>query len=456
VEIWKSVLNILRGSLWHRSSEKINPNATLEDDHLRLARDNLRELLSDDRLPETVRDSLKDDFQQVQAMLDKIDHGHLHIAVFGRVSVGKSALLNALLGEQRFTVSALHGETRHSDMAAWHEVEAAGVFLIDTPGINEVSGEERERMAEDVASRADLVLFVLDADVTQTEFHAMEKLKNLNRPLLVVLNKSDRYTTDELELLLVSLREKLQTLVNPAYIVPVAAKPAERIYLQVDEHGQETELRKVPDPDVVVLTESLWMLIEKEGMALSALNASLFAGQLSDEVAGRIVQVRQDVAERVIRGYCLGKGIAVAVNPIPVADLVAALALDASMVVHLARVYGMSVTRGEAGQLIKTIGSQMALLMATVWSVNIAASALKAGSAGLSTIVTAAAQGGMGYYTTYIVGLAAQRYFSQGRSWGSGGPKTTVQQILESVDKDSILQQASDDIRQRLRVASSK
>ncbi|MBV2091600.1 MAG: GTP-binding protein [Candidatus Thiodiazotropha sp. (ex Ctena orbiculata)] len=423
------------------------------DGHLQLARENLRELLSDDRLPESVRDSLKDDFHQVQAMLDKLEHGHLHIAVFGRVSVGKSALLNALLGEQRFAVSALHGETRHSDMAAWREVEASGIFLIDTPGINEISGEERERMAEDVASRADLVLFVVDSDLTQTELQAMQKLSQLNRPLVVVLNKADRYTTDELELLLGSLQEKLAGIVSSEYIVATAARPAERIYLQEDEQGEEQEIRKTPQADVMVLTDTLWMLIEKEGMALSALNASLFAGQLSDEVAERVVAIRQEVAERVIRGYCLGKGVAVAVNPIPVADLVAALALDASMVVHLARVYGMSVTRGEAGQLIKTIGSQMALLMATVWSVNLAASALKASSAGLSTVVTAAAQGGMGYYTTYVVGLAAQRYFSQGRSWGSEGPKTIVQQILDSVDKDSILQQASDDIRQRLKLA---
>ncbi|MCG7982850.1 MAG: Era-like GTP-binding protein, partial [Candidatus Thiodiazotropha lotti] len=167
--------NILRGSPWNSSSTKIDEQESENDGHLQLARENLRELLSDDRLPGSVRDSLKDDFHQVQAMLDKLEHGHLHIAVFGRVSVGKSALLNALLGEQRFTVSALHGETRHSDMAAWREVEASGVFLIDTPGINEISGEERERMAEDVASRADLVLFVVDGDLTQTELQAMQK-----------------------------------------------------------------------------------------------------------------------------------------------------------------------------------------------------------------------------------------------------------------------------------------
>ncbi|MCU7916985.1 MAG: GTP-binding protein [Candidatus Thiodiazotropha sp. (ex Epidulcina cf. delphinae)] len=445
------------GWLWKSSAENDSSRAGEQgEDRLQLARDNLRELLEDERLPDPVRDSLKDDFQQVQAMLDKLEQGHLHIAVFGRVSVGKSALLNALLGEERFGVSALHGETRHSDMAAWREVEAAGVYLIDTPGINEISGEARERMAQDVAGRADLVLFVLDADLTQTELQAIELLKQRHRPMLVALNKSDRYTSDELELLLASLREKLQGVVSPAYIVPTAARPSERIYVQQDESGREREYHKTPAPDVAQLADSLWLLIEKEGMILSVLNASLFAGQLSDEVARRIVAIRQEVAERVIRGYCLGKGIAVAVNPIPLADLLAALALDASMVMHLARVYGMSVTRGEAGQLIKTIGAQMALLMATVWTVNVASSALKAGSAGLSTMVTAAAQGAMGYYTTYIVGQAAQRYFAQGRSWGGEGPKTIVQQILESVDKDSILQQAREDIRQRLRATPSR
>jgi small GTP-binding protein len=454
VEIWKVVRKILPGWLGKSSSPESSLRVTGGDeDHLQLAQDNLRELLEDKRLPSTVRETLQDDFQQVQGMLEKLELGHLHIAVFGRVSVGKSALLNALLGEERFSVSPLHGETRHSDMAAWREVEAGGVYLIDTPGINEVSGEERERMAREVAGRADLVLFVVDADLTGSDVDAIESLLLQDRPLLLILNKADRYTRQELEQLFESLRDKLRDKVSPHYIVPAAARPAERIYLQVDEEGQEQEVRRTPPPDLQVLTERLWSLIEKEGMALSALNASLFAGQLSDQVAGRIVEVRRQVAERVINGYCLGKGIAVAVNPIPVADLVAALAMDASMVVHLARVYGMSVTRGEAGELIRTIGAQMALLMAAVWTVNLAASALKLGSAGLSTLVTAAAQGAVGYYTTYIVGQAAQRYFAQGRSWGNDGPKRVVEQILDSVDRDSILQQARQEIRQRLRQA---
>jgi hypothetical protein len=49
------------------------------------------------------------------------------------------------------------------------------------------------------------------------------------------------------------------------------------------------------------------------------------------------------------------------------------------------------------------------------------------------------------------VGQAAERYLAQGKSWGEGGPKRVVREILDSLDRDSILEQARADIRARLR-----
>ena len=164
--IWKRARAALPSWPWRRREKRNQTQGTeasSQEDHLALARESLRTLLSDDRVPEPVRAALASDYSDVEAMLDKLEHGHLHIAVFGRVSVGKSSLLNALIGAERFTASALHGETTSSRMAAWVEHEAGGVFLIDTPGINEIDGEQRERMAHEVAARSDLILFVVEA-----------------------------------------------------------------------------------------------------------------------------------------------------------------------------------------------------------------------------------------------------------------------------------------------------
>lgn len=428
-----------------------SPNADEQTDHLAVARENLRELLDDERVPADVREALAADYRQVAIMLDKLDKEQVHIAVFGRVSVGKSALLNALLGEKRFRTSALHGETKAAELGAWKEYRSGGVFLIDTPGINEVDGEARERLATETAARADLILFVVDSDVTDTELEALHRLSRERRPVILVLNKADRYTDEELESLLDSLRRHTAGQVDADNLIAVSADPAPQLIVRVDADGHETEMRRHPEPAVDDLRDRLWQILEQEGRTLAALNASLFAGDLSDQVAGRVLEAKRHLGARLVRTYCIAKGVAVALNPVPVADLLAAAAVDISMVVHLSRLYGLPLSRAEAGGLIKTIGAQMALLMGTVWAIHFVSSALKLGTAGVSALVTGGAQGALAYYATYIVGQAAERYLAAGRSWGEGGPKVVVRDILDSVDRDSVLAQAREDIMARLK-----
>jgi small GTP-binding protein len=420
---------------------------------LTLARESLQELLQDQRVPAEIRDSLAEDYREVQQMLDKLEQGQLHMAAFGRVSVGKSALLNALLGEPRFSTSPLHGETRAAQSGQWHEFQEGNVLLVDTPGINEVDGEAREQLARQVATRSDLVLFVVDGDLTHTETDALGSIAGQHRPILLILNKADRYTQDERESLRQSLLRHSAGLVDPRNVVSAAADPAVQQVVRLDEAGNETWSERRPPPDVSAVRERLWAILEAEGKTLAALNASLFAGQLSDQVGQRILAARRTLGQQVIRTYCIGKGVSVAINPVPVADLMAAALVDISMLTHLSKLYGLPLTRSEAGGLIKTIGAQMLLLMGTVWAVHFVSAALKLGTGGLSAVVTGGAQGAVAYYSTYVVGQVAERYLAQGKSWGEGGPKFVVREILDSLDRNSILEQAKQEIREKLKAA---
>ncbi|MGN7611017.1 DUF697 domain-containing protein [Magnetococcales bacterium HHB-1] len=461
------VKNILTGRGMHlpKTEERVavepveEPSTVQGLGHLDLAERSLRDLLDNDNVPAQVKEALKEEYRQVRDLLEKIELGQIHIAAFGRVSVGKSALLNALIGEELFEVSPLHGETKVVQKAAWKEAKASsdtshgGVFLIDTPGINEVDGLDRELLARGVVDRSDLVLFVVDGDITETEHQALKSiLADHHRPLILVLNKADRYTSVEKSLLLKTLVERTEEMVAPGYVVCCAAKPAEKVYIQVDEEGNETEVCRTPEPDLIELKELLWNILESEGKTLSAVNASLFAGKLSDQVSEGITRYHKETAEKVIRTYCLGKGVAVAFNPVPIADVLA-VAADAAMIVNMGNIYGMPVNASEAGSLMKTIIGQMMLLMGAVWGVQLASSALKGVSLGLSTVFTAGTQGAVAYYGTYVVGKAAERYFAQGKSWGEGGPKQVVREILDSLDRESILAQARADILAKIKKA---
>ena len=418
--------------------------------HLSLARESLRDLINDARLPDGVRESLAHDYDAVQSMLDKLEHGHLHLSAFGRVSTGKSSLLNALIGEERFSVSPVHGETKHSEMQAWNELEAGGVFLIDTPGLDEAGGEDRESLAKEVAGRSDLVIFVIDGDITDTELAALKAAIAEGRPILLALNKSDLYTGAERDALLQSVRDKTDGIIGPEHVIAVAAHPRPQLVLEIDEDGNERELQRQRDPDIAALRLKLWEILEAEGKTLAALNASLFAADLSDQVGRRILAARRELGEKMVRTYCVAKGIAVAFNPVPVADLFAAAFIDVGMVVHLSKVYDLPLNQKEAGSIVKVIMAESAALMGTVWALHFVSSALKVGTVGLSTILTAGAQGAIAYYSTYLVGQAAAEYLAAGKSWGDGGPKLVVKQILDSLDRDTVLSDAKREIQARL------
>jgi GTP-binding protein Era len=446
----KRALGALPKWPWTKNRAPINPDGDGGSDHLALARESLRELIGDARLPAGVRDSLTHDYDAVQSMLDKLEHGHLHLAVFGRVSTGKSSLLNALIGADTFAVSPLHGETLHSSMQPWKEVDAGGVFLIDTPGLDEAGGEGREELAKEVAGRSDLVIFVLDGDITETELLSLRTLLAQGRPVLIALNKSDLYTTSELDNLLRSVRNKTEGIVDPDFVIAVAAQPRPQTVVEVDAGGNEAEKERTRQPDVAALRVRLWEILDAEGKTLAALNASLFASDLSDQVGRRILAARRKLGDKLVRTYCVAKGVAVAFNPIPVADLFAAAFIDVGMVVHLSKVYGLPLSQKEAGSLVRVIVAESAALMGTVWALHFVSSALKVGTAGLSTLVTAGAQGAIAYYSTYVVGRVAAEYLADGKSWGDGGPKLVVQQILDSLDRDTVLQDAKREIRLRL------
>lgn len=418
----------------------------LPDDHLLAAYRNLRDLLEDTSIPSPIRHALEPEFREVEALADKLDRAEIHIAAFGRVGTGKSSLLNALVGQKVFEVSPLHGETRESQQVGWHSDAPGRVELIDTPGIDELSGEQREKLALTVARRADILLMVAEGDLTSTEFQALKALAARGRPLLLVLNKADHYTSEELGLLLERLRERCAGFLAPDRILSAAADPRPRTVIVTDATGQERETARPVPPDVERLKSRLWGILESDGKTLAALNAALFASELDARVAERIVAARHAVAERIIRNYCLGKGLAVAANPVPVADLLAAAGMDVAMVIHLGRVYGHSLSRREAMKLLLTIAAQLTLLMGAYWGVNLVSSALKGASAGMSAALTGATQGALAWYATYVIGRAAESWFSRGKSWGPGGPRETVRGILDSLDRNSILLSAREEI----------
>ena len=121
----------------------------------------------------------------------------LHIALLGRTNVGKSSLLNLMLGQDIAITSPVAGTTTDVVEKAMELLPLGPVLFLDTAGlddISELSGKRLEKTAG-VFDRADVVILVAEADIwTDYEESVLAESAKLNLPVLIVINKVDLKT----------------------------------------------------------------------------------------------------------------------------------------------------------------------------------------------------------------------------------------------------------------------
>ena len=145
-------------------------------------------------LPESLTMAIaRVDTMIAQARRGRVLRDGLQVAIVGRPNVGKSSLMNAILGNDRAIVTAIAGTTRDI-IDEKLSMDGVPVRLIDTAGIREAS-DEAERIGVDRAReallRADVVCLVLDASVSLTEADQALLEETQASTRIVLLNKSD-------------------------------------------------------------------------------------------------------------------------------------------------------------------------------------------------------------------------------------------------------------------------
>ncbi|MEL7497842.1 MAG: GTP-binding protein [Planctomycetota bacterium] len=406
--------------------------------------------------PESERNKLKQDISQLSEMYEKVTTGRIEIVIFGEISTGKSALINAMIGRHVADVDVQGGWTKQVWGTAWDGagyrlpgLDSSEIILVDTPGINEVGGADRAELAEVTARRADLILFVTDSDLNETEYAALVELAAVQKPIILVFNKTDLYPADQLESLADMLEKRLEGLIPSGHFVRTVADPRKVEYVIEQENGTTKNEWRKPEPQVEELKSIILTTLEKEGLGLIALNAAMYAADKSDRISAIRVKLRNERADQVIWSMAATKAVVVAANPIPFVDMLGGMAVDAVMIATLSKVYGLSFSMAQARGLAKSI-SGAAGIYALGELANFGASFFKLVTGTLGTALTLIPQGATVGFTSYIIGKAAKHYFEHGGSWGTGSAKSVVKEILDATDKDSVVNHLKEEIRERL------
>ncbi|OKH43549.1 GTP-binding protein [Phormidium tenue NIES-30] len=452
----------------------------LQDDlNYRRAQEALGGLVQRLNLTPREQAGVEEALQNLRGLKDKLENTVVHIAAFGLVGRGKSSLLNALMGQEVFATGVTHGVTQVVEGSAWavsreslapdlpdllrvslKSVGQSRIELIDTPGLDEVDGEDRAALARRIAEQVDLILFVIAGDITRVEYEALKALRQASKPMLLVFNKVDQFPEADRQTLYETLRDRrLQDLISPDEIVMAAASPL-AVQAVSQPNGETTYKTVRAQPQVDDLKLKILNILHREGKALVALNTLMYAEGISAEILERKRQICDRIADDTIWNATMIKAVAVALNPITVADLIGGTVVDVMLILNLSRLYGLPMTRPAALKLLQQIALGLGGITISELVITLGLSSLK-GMLGVSAIATgglaiapyipvALAQGGVAGLATYGIGQITKTYLTNGATWGPNGPKAVIGEILDGLDEASILNRIKAELRAKI------
>ncbi len=361
--------------------------------------------------------ALEDERNRVSLELER---GDIILVVFGIGSSGKTSLIRALLQKIVGEVSPEMGSTKKKESFRLKlRGLKRGIRIIDTPGILEAGqdGREREKSALIQAQKADLMLVVIEGDLRSAETKTIKNLSRLGKRLLLVLNKIDLRGENEERRLIEILNSRCNGFIESKDIICTSASP-QTIAIPGGKPYK-------PDPEINNLIKRLANILHEEGEELIADNILLQCSNLGKEGKKLLIKQRSQSAKKCVDKYgWISSGILL-LTPLPIIDMIAAAAVNAQMVIEIANIHGVEITKERAKNLSLSVGKILVTMGLVKSGVSLISSTL---SLSLPTVVVSKVIQGISVsWLTRIAGASFITYFQQDQNWGDGG----IQEVVE-------------------------
>ncbi len=289
---------------------------------------------------------------ELQKLNNRRQTGIIHIALFGEISSGKSSLIKSLLPESDIDISVTGGTTQQIQEYCWTSLAGDQLVLTDMPGLNEIGGAKNV-LSQQEALRSHLVIYVCDSDLTQSQLEEIKKLSELKKPIILALNKTDRLSQTEQDLLTVNLQNRVKTLGNTEVVAISSGGTQQAVFIKADG-SEETISRQLP-AQLDSLKFSIQRLIDDNGDTLEKLRDSAVFTLISSQLDEAQEKQREQQALERTRSYSKKAVVAAIAAITPGTDILIQGYLATQMVKELSELYQVPVRKMDVDLLLKLV-----------------------------------------------------------------------------------------------------
>jgi GTP-binding protein EngB required for normal cell division/membrane protein implicated in regulation of membrane protease activity/uncharacterized protein (DUF697 family) len=313
---------------------------------------------------------------ELQELATRQAAGSIHLCFFGEISTGKSSLIKALVPAADVSVDVVGGSTTDVQHYRWRDESGHQILLTDVPGTGGIENG-LDDLALQEAQRAHVVLFVCDGDLARQEAQAVERLSQLGKPVVIVLNKADRYSREDQAALLQRLLEHLDQAggaIERDRVVAVSAG-GETEVLERSSDGSESTTRRQRPADIGVLVVAINRLLGDASEIDLQRDRAVFR-LASDRLAEAESKYRAQRSEQIIRSSTRKAVVGALAAVSPGTDVLIQGYIGTTMTQELCRVYGVAPRELDVDEFLNL--SQSRVGRALPLSLAVAGNGLKA------------------------------------------------------------------------------
>jgi GTP-binding protein EngB required for normal cell division len=295
--------------------------------------------------------------------------GQIYIAVYGEVSSGKSSLVKAMLPDAEVATDPRAGTTTEIRHYAWQAPSGDRVTITDLPGFNLAD----DRAAREETRRAHLVIFLCDADLTNSQARQLRTLLELQKPVVVALNKADRYDPQDRARLLAEIASK--TGLEAADIVAISTGGREEVVRMLGEGIEQRDARE-RRPEIAELRRAVQKHLDQDRELMESLRDTAILTLASEKLDEARDRHRQQQADDLVSKYSRRAVIGALAAVAPGSDLVIQGILATRLIRELSKLYDVPVKDIEIESFLSLAGGKVRNL--TAITLAIAGNAFKA------------------------------------------------------------------------------
>ena len=279
----------------------------------------------------------------------------LELAFFGKISTGKSSLIQTLLPNASVDTSIIGGSTTAIERYHYENNRGLSLTLLDMPGTHQAGADGTlDREVMNAARRVHIVAYVIDQDLTESDIISILRLHAFDKPMLVVLNKTNLYTADELAELKTRIKSRLPDGVN--YIACASAYRQKIQRIAAD--GSATWEEEYRGGDIAPLLQAIAQMTTARG-TLTARNREALLSLAHENLNHRLSHYRRERGEALVKNYArkamLGGVAAVG----PGTDILIQGYLGMDMLKHLTRLYDIPARDIDLQTLVEAASSKV-------------------------------------------------------------------------------------------------